>query len=160
LTEARVTERELGVKCEMGWCDSINFEESLIGVDLVGDANDKELLGFFREEALESDVIEIFALSRVHFEDGLEVGARIRLFVVGNVVDLFFVIDGLGLVDVSDNFVVGVSGRDGEAMARRLEPGDWEFFVDVDLGVEDVIVELGGSEQNEEEANTIMEEGF
>jgi hypothetical protein len=45
-------------------------------------------------------------------------------------------------------------------MARRLEPGDWEFFVDVDLGVEDVIVELGGSEQNEEEANTIMEEGF
>ena len=109
---------------------------------------------------MESDVIKIFALERVHFEDGLEVSARIRLFVVGNVVNLFFVIDGLGLVDVSDNFVVGVSGRDGEAMARRLEPGDWEFFVDVDLGVKDVIVEFGCSKQNEEEAKVITEDAF
>ncbi len=109
---------------------------------------------------MESNVIEIFALERVHFEDGLEVSARIRLFIVGNVVDLFFVIDGLGIVDISENFVVRVSGRNGEAMARRLEPGDWEFFVDVDLGVEDVIVEFGWSEKNEEEAKVITEDAF
>ncbi len=118
------------------------------------------MLGVFREETLESDVIEIFALERVHFEYGLEVSARIRLFIVGNVVDLFFVIDGLGLIDVSEDFVVRVSGRDGEAMTRRLEPGDWEFFVDVDLGVKDVIVEFGCSEENEEEAKVITEDAF
>jgi hypothetical protein len=54
---------------------------------------------------LESDVIEIFALEGVHFEYGLEVSAIFGLFVVGDVVDLFLVIDGLGLVNVANNFV-------------------------------------------------------
>lgn len=124
----------------------VNIEKLHIVLKLISGANDEKLISLLRYETLQCNKIQIIPLYWIHLDHRLEVRAWLWLFVVRNVVNLFFFENWLRFINITAYFICFIALWDWEPVARGFETGNGDLFVEEDLGIEHVVVDFSWDE--------------
>lgn len=142
MTQLCIVKTQLSVKCKVTLEKFIYSQKFLIALELVVHSDYKKSLFLLINQTFRCYKVDILALKRIHLNDRLKIGARFWLFVIRNVIKLFFVPNRLRLINIATNLVIRIGGRYSKSMTSSLKTRNRYFLVNDEFGIEDVIIDF------------------